>query len=233
MLQSHAAQFAVALAGVAVAEIEQRAGRVDRQVNDRAGADIGQVHVAAVIVRDQRGNRLDLRRHADGTDERLIGQRDLVAPFDATFDGDFDLLDALWQRRVEQRGVAGGDETAELLDQTGGADRLRAARHDRLDVDRERVALLRSIDVNRAVLRIEERKVQYLAGLVGLVLDRALEGVMGFGRDHRAGIDLQHRRRERAIDVVILPLAFFGDGIGFARPALGDPLAGHDGGFEP
>ena len=41
MFERDAAQFAVALDGVAVAEIEQRAGCIDRQVNDESGATSG------------------------------------------------------------------------------------------------------------------------------------------------------------------------------------------------
>ena len=51
MFQRDAAKLAVALTGVAVSEIEQRAGRVDRQVDHRTDADIRKIHVAPVIVR--------------------------------------------------------------------------------------------------------------------------------------------------------------------------------------
>ena len=65
---------------MAIADIEQTAFDMHREVQDRAGRDIRQIHVAAVIIRLQRRNRLDLGGNSDGSDERLVGQRDLVTP---------------------------------------------------------------------------------------------------------------------------------------------------------
>ena len=56
--------------------------------------------------------------------------------------------------------MRGADQATEFRDQRGRADRLLAARQDRVNVNGENVALLRALDRDRTVLRIEERKVQ-------------------------------------------------------------------------
>ncbi len=228
MLDGNTAEFAVALRRMAIAEIEETTLGVDRQINHRADADIGQVHVAAVVVRDQRGDRLDLRRGADGADERLVRQRDLVVPLGAGLGIDMQLLDPLRQRLMQQRGLVGADKAAEARHHHRGTARLRPARHDALDIDGERIALLGTVDPDRPVLRIEIGKVEDLRGAVGLVLDRALERIVGLGRDHGTGIDGQHRLDVGAVDIVVLALLGFGNGMLGAGLALGDALVRHD-----
>ena len=47
-LGGDSADLGIALSGVAVAYVQERAGHVDRQVYGVAGADIGGVHIAAM-----------------------------------------------------------------------------------------------------------------------------------------------------------------------------------------
>ena len=60
-LDRDAAELAIALRRMAIAEIEVGILVVDREIEDRARTDVGQVHVAAPIVRLQRSDRFDLR----------------------------------------------------------------------------------------------------------------------------------------------------------------------------
>jgi hypothetical protein len=73
-----AAEFAVALSAVAVTEKEIGPFRLHREIGDRAWGDIGQVHVAAPVVRLQRQHGFDLRADAERADEGLERQDDLV-----------------------------------------------------------------------------------------------------------------------------------------------------------
>ena len=156
------------------------------QINDGSGCDIGQIHVAAVIVRLQRGDRLDLGRHADRADERLVRQRDLVAPAHAV-PVDMQLADAFGQRRVQHRGGAGPDQPAKLGDDAGRSGRLLAARLDVEDMDREAIALPGALDCNRTALRVQVWKVQLRRGAVALARERAPESVFGFDHDDPPG----------------------------------------------
>jgi hypothetical protein len=61
VLDGHAAKFAVSLGRVAVAQVEKAAGRIDGKIDDRTGANVRQIHIAAIVVRLQRRDRLDLR----------------------------------------------------------------------------------------------------------------------------------------------------------------------------
>ena len=233
VLDGDAAELAVALGGVAVAEEEQRAGRVHRQVDDGARRHVRQVHVAAVVVRDDRGDRLDFRRGADGANERLVGQRDAVVPLDAGDGVDVHLLDDLRQRLVQHRRVAGAGEAAEFGDQAGGAGRLRPARHDLLDVDGEAVALLGALHIDRPVLRVDVGEVQHLGRQVGLGLHRAVEGVVGLRRHHRTGFYAQHRRGVGAVDIFVVALLGLGEGVMGTRLALRHAALRHDRVLEP
>ena len=103
-----------------IADVEQRTGCADRQIRDRAGPHVRQVHVAAVIVRRQRVDGVDLGRAAQRADVRLVGQRDTVAPVDVIL-VDLNLAHLLGQRLVEGRGVVGAGEPTELLDHAAGA----------------------------------------------------------------------------------------------------------------
>ena len=116
------------------------------------------------------------------------------------------------------RGVGGADQPAELGDQRRGAHRLRPARLDRLDVHRQHVALLRALDRDRPVLRVDERHVEHLRRQVLLGLDRALERVVRLGLDQVAGPDAQHRLGVGAVDVVVLALHGLGQAVQFAGP---------------
>ncbi len=181
------------------------------------GRDIGQIHVAAVIVRLQRGDRLDLGRHADRADERLVGQRDLVAPAHAV-PVDMQLLDALGQRRIEHRRGTGPDQPAELRDDAGRSGRLLAARLDVVDIDGEAIALLGALDRDRSALRVQVGKVQLRRGAVALAGEHAPESVFGLDDDDPAGIDRQGRLRIGAVDVVEFPLLLDRQAMASRRP---------------
>ena len=170
---------------------------LDREVDDGARRHVGQVHVAAPVVGLQRGDRLDLGRDAERADEGLVGQRDPVVELARPASVTSIFFTRSGSGCVEHRGVGGGDQAAELRDQRGGADRLRPARHDRVDVDREHVALLRALDRDRPVLRVDEGHVEHRRRQVGLGLDRPLEGVDGLGHDPVAGPDAAARARHR------------------------------------
>jgi hypothetical protein len=217
---------------VAIAEIEIGVLVVDREIDDGTRRDVRQIHVAAPIVRLQRGHRLDLRADAQRPDEGLIGQRDLIVELDAFF-CNFHLLDPLRQRRVEERGVASGNQAAELGNQRRGADGLRPARLNIVDVDAEYVALFRTFHRDRSALRVEEGDVQELGRLVALLLDRTLERVLGFGNHDVARLDLHHRIGIGAIDIVVFPLLRLGQLVRAAGLAFGDGLSAHIGSVQP
>ena len=115
-------------------------------------------------------------------------------------------------------------ETAEFRDQRGRADRLRTARLDRVDVDAENVALGRTVDGNRAALRVEKRNVKQFCRAVALGLDLSLERILGFCNDDIARSDTQHGFCVRAIDVVILSLFGLGQFVPRPRYAFATPL---------
>jgi hypothetical protein len=68
-LDPRACDLAVALLGVAVAEIEQGAAVVDREVDGIADAGLGCVHVAAVLGGCDRAACLERRRDAEAGQE--------------------------------------------------------------------------------------------------------------------------------------------------------------------
>ena len=77
-LEARAAHLAVALRGVDVAEVEERPVVEDRQVDGRALADVGRVHVAAEGTGPEAAERLLAgRRDRDPSEHRL--ERDLDA----------------------------------------------------------------------------------------------------------------------------------------------------------
>jgi hypothetical protein len=76
-LDGDAAEFAVALPAMAIAEKEIGSFHLHREIGDRAWGDVGQVHVAPPIVRLQRQHRFDLRAEAQRADEGLERQNDL------------------------------------------------------------------------------------------------------------------------------------------------------------
>src|SRR5262249_42255058 len=79
--ESGAADLAVALQRMAVAEIEERALVKDRQINSRALADVRRVHVAAEIAWPESGPRLlALRRYGHAPEHRLQLDLDALHP---------------------------------------------------------------------------------------------------------------------------------------------------------
>lgn len=70
-LDPRACDLAVALLGVAVAEIEQGAAVVDREVDGIADAGLGCVHVAAVLGGCDRAACLERRRDAEAGQEGM------------------------------------------------------------------------------------------------------------------------------------------------------------------
>ena len=80
-LQSRPADLAVSLQRVPVAEVEQRAGVEDGQVDRRALAHVGRVHVAAEGPRPQPAELLlARRRHRDAPQHRRERHRDRLHP---------------------------------------------------------------------------------------------------------------------------------------------------------
>jgi hypothetical protein len=227
VLDGHAADFAVALAGMGVADEQAGARHANRQIGDRARPHIRQVHGAAVIVGRKRADRIDLRRAAQGADMRLVGQLDLVAPMDRLL-VDQDLAHDLGQRLVQRRRVIGAGERAELGNERAGPARLLAARQHLLDMDGQRIARRGALDDDRPVLRVGERQADLLAGLVGLGLDAAAEGVARVDDDTVAGIDGQHGLRIGPDREMELGLLFLGERMRLARLAGGDPAPVHD-----
>ena len=227
VLDGRAADLAVALAGVGVADEQAGAGRAHGQVRDAAGAHVRQVHVAAVVVGRERVDRVQLGRRAQRADVWAVGQRDPVAPVDV-LGVDVDLAHPLGQRRVQRGGEGGAGQGAELRDHGARPAGVLATRRHRLDADGERVTLLGAGHHDRPVLRVHERHRQRRAGQIGLGVDHPAEGVAGLDRHAVAGLDLQHRRRVRAHREVELALALLGQLVGRALPTAGDALSGHD-----
>ena len=197
-----------------------------------SGAHVGQVHVAAVVVRRQRVDRVDLGRAAQRADVRLVGQRDPLAPVHTVL-VEVDLADLLGQRIVQRRGVVGTGQRTEVRDHAAGAAGVRAPRQHRLDVDRDGVALLGTLHHDRSVLRIQEGHVQLGGQAVLLGGDLALEGVARPDHDPVAGFHVQHRLRVRAHGVVIGALQGLGEVVRRADGAAGHAPLGHDRGVEP
>ncbi len=68
--------------GVGIAEIEIAAGDEDGQIDDVAGRDFDDVHVAAVRAGGECGGHAGVGRGADAAEHWLIGDRELIAPVD-------------------------------------------------------------------------------------------------------------------------------------------------------
>jgi len=176
-----------------------------RKVKDRAWSDVRQIHVAAVVVGLQRGDRLDLGRNPDGADERFVGQDDLVTPAHAVL-VDVHHPHPLRQRRIEHGGRSRSDQTAEFRDDAGLAGGLRAAGLDGVNMHGEAIALLHAADGNRAALRIEKRKLQFRRRTVLLAGDDAAEGVFRLHHDDVAGIDREYGLGIGPVDIVEVAL---------------------------
>ena len=102
-LDGYTAKFAVALPSMAVAQVKIGLLVHHREIDDGARGHIRQVHVATPIIRLQRRDRLDFRRHAKRPDERLIGKHHPITELHALL-GDFIFHHAFWQRRIQQSG---------------------------------------------------------------------------------------------------------------------------------
>ncbi len=191
------------------------------------GRDIGQIHVAAVIVRLQRGNRLDLGRDADGADERLVGQRDLVIPAHAVA-VDMQLLHALGQRRIEQRRRGGSDQPAELRDDAGRSGRLLAAGLDVADIDRKAIALLGALDRDRPALRVEIGKFSFAVGLSVSLVRTPPNASSVSTTTTSPGLDRQRRLGIGTINIVEGALLLDREAAGRAGRALCDRALRHD-----
>src|SRR5215212_2175816 len=141
-----------------IADIQEAALCVHRKVNNRTRSDIRQIHVAAVVIRLQRGNGFYLRRNSDGADEWFIRQNDLVAPAHTVL-VDVHFPDALGQGRIEQRRRRRSDESSEFRYDAGRAGRLCPPCLHSLNMHSQAVALLHALDGNRSALRVEKWKI--------------------------------------------------------------------------
>ena len=205
---------------MAIADVEKPALAAHREIKDRAGRDVGQIHVAAMIIRLQRRDRLDLGRDADGADERLVGQRDLVAPAHAVL-VDMHFPDPLRQRRIEHGGRRGPNQAAKFRNDAGGAGRLRAAGLHRMNDDGEAVALLNTAYRDRPALRVQERKPQFRGRTILFAGDDAAERILGLDHDDIARVDGQHGLGVRPVDIMKRPLRFDGEFMALAGLSFG------------
>src|SRR5450631_282263 len=215
-----------------IADIEQAAFGMQRKVKDRAWGYVRQIHVAAVIVRLQRGNRLDLRRNPDGADEWLVGQNDLVAPAHAV-SVDMHHPHPLRQRRIEHRGRSRSDQPAEFRNDAGLPGGLRAAGFHCVNMHGEAIALLDAADGHRAALRIEKGKLQFRGRTVLLAGDDTAEGVFGLDHDDVAGIDREHGLGIGPVDIMEITLRRDRKLVALAGLTLGEPALCHDRSFQP
>ena len=146
-----AADLAVALRRMRVADREQRALDLDRQVELDAFGDVARVHVAADVARRNDAVQARLgRRDADGSGEgpqRHAPARPVHRRREAG------VVVPVMQPRVGE--LVG--EQAEARDVAGPAPARRAQRQHR---DLERVARLRAVDLDRAGDRVDAAEVE-------------------------------------------------------------------------
>ena len=147
-----AADLAVALRGVGVADREQRAGDLDRQVERRAGGQIADVEIAADAARRHHRMQAGLgRREADGAGEGLQRHPAVLAE----------------QRRLQRVRIVFPDVQRRLLELVGEQAEARnvgrpaeARGLEALDRDLERVARLGAVDEDRAGDRVDLAEVE-------------------------------------------------------------------------
>src|SRR5215472_8951480 len=94
---------------------------------------------------------------------------------------------------MQRRGEVGGGQRPEQRDGGGGGPV--AARLDRHEMHRQRVARFGALDVERAGLRVEERELADLRDQVILAADPAGEAVLRPQLEHRRGPDPRDRGR--------------------------------------
>ncbi|EEF21931.1 conserved hypothetical protein [Ricinus communis] len=173
----------------------------------------------------ERIDRIEFGRQTQRADMRLVRQRVALAPVHVLF-VDLDLAHHLGQRLVKERRVVGARQSAEVRNHAAKAVRIVAARRHFFDVHRDHIALLRALDHDRTVLRIEERHRQHLRWLVRLALDLPFERVARVHHHAIAGLHVQHRLRIRPNGVVEGLLQFLGQMM-FHRFAIGADAALH------
>ena len=192
------ARLALALAVVPVADREDRARLVHRQVAGDAGAHLRGVHVPAERVGGQRGADLPVgRRDADRAEHRRDRQVDReVAALGDERDGaarPVELVDPgqLGQRVVQQRRPVGPGQAAEERHEGGGAPVARGREVDQ--VEHQGVAGFGAAHRERAGLRVEEARVEGPGRHVGDRADLPAEGVVAPQAQHVPRVDLADR----------------------------------------
>ena len=163
-LDRRAAGLALALAVVPVADGEHRALDVDAEEDGRAGPHLRSVHVAAEAVGHQRRAHLSSGRgDANGAEHRLDRKLDAVVAVPCR-EADcvavaVELVDPgrVGKRLLQGDDAVGARHAAEERDGRRGAPV--PSRFQRDEVEHERVAGLRALDVERAGLRVDETQV--------------------------------------------------------------------------
>src|SRR5262249_30027871 len=185
--ESRAADLAVALQRVAVAEIEESAVVKDRQINGGAFANVGRVHIAAEIAGPQSSpGFFALRRHGHASEHRLQLDFDTLhlavrKVQDADVSFAVQLPDEALGRSgiIEHRGATVVGERAETRRMRRNS-RL-AIRTQLQDFDDQRVVGSRAFDVNRPDLA----RPRAARALVPVAPQRT-------GFDYVAGLDAQN-----------------------------------------
>jgi hypothetical protein len=168
---------------VAVADGEQRALDVDAEEAGGAGAHLRAVHVAAEALGHQRAAHLTARgRDADGAEHRLDREVDAqVAVLRDEGDrvaGPVEFVDpgGVGQRLLEGGDAVGAGQSAEERD--GGRRAPVPGRFHRDEVQRQGVAGLRPLDVERPRLRVHVAEVDLLGGQIRDRAEGAAERVV-------------------------------------------------------
>ena len=131
------------------------------------------------------------------------------------------------------RSVISPRQRAEFRDHAAGAERVGTARDHGLNVDREGIALLGSLDHDWAILWVEKGHLEKLRRFMRLLLDLSFEGVACFYDDTISRLHVKHRIGVGAHRVVILALLLLREVVGIRITGPADPPRSHDGRLDP
>jgi hypothetical protein len=102
-----------------------------------------------------------------------------------------------------------------------------------VDINRDDVALDRTFDMYRSVLRVGIRPHENLTGQISLRLDPPIISIACFHIDDIAGLDTQHRLVIWPIHILELALHLFRQAMSSTRLASRDAASRHDRTLDP